>query len=66
MKVIPNLKNSLSLYRNYLRNRLKNSVINNKYKKVVDFYEEFIGLKEVRKTQENVLKVCIIIVDIKK
>jgi hypothetical protein len=65
MKVIPNLKNSLSLYRNYLRNRLKNSVINNKYKKVVDFYEEFIGLKEVRKTQENVLKVCINIVDIK-
>jgi hypothetical protein len=62
---MPNFTNSLSLFRNYTKNRLKNS-LNNKYKKVIDFYEDFIGLKEVRKTQENVLKVCIIIVCIYK
>lgn len=60
MKVMPNFTNSLFLFRNYLKNRLKNSFINNKYKKGIDFYEDFIGLKEVRKTQENVLKVYII------
>lgn len=54
---MPNYSNSLSIFRHYLRNRLTNSSVNDRIKKVFDFYEDFIGIKEVRKTQESVLNV---------
>ena len=38
-------------------NNLRNFSINERIRKWYDFYEDFIGVKEVRKTQEAVLKV---------
>ncbi|CAG2106755.1 unnamed protein product [Medioppia subpectinata] len=40
----------------HMRNRYQNFSFNQKLKNLYDFYEDFIGVKEVRKTQEAVLK----------
>lgn len=41
----------------FVLNRLSSITLNHRVKKVLDFYEDFIGIKEIRKTQEQLLQV---------
>jgi len=61
---MPNYTNSLQLFRNFFRNRLTDSSLNERVKNVFDFYEDFIGVKEVRKTQQSVLNVCLLLINL--
>ena len=45
---------SLNQFKNF---RFTNLSLNENVKKAIDFYEEALGIKEVKKTQESVLKV---------
>jgi hypothetical protein len=48
---------NIQSFGSHVRNGFKNFSINQKLRNLYDFYEDFIGVKEVRKTQEAVLKV---------
>lgn len=57
MQSMPSYVPQFHLFRQVIRNKLSKFTLNERVKKVFDVYEDVLGIKEVRKTQESVLKV---------
>lgn len=56
------VKTSLRKTVNASVDRLSRTSASDKFRQVYDKYEEFLGIKEVRKTQQNVLSVSTMVV----